>query len=119
MVRRIARGRGHRAQRRRFLGLGEQGEHSFERRRLASHLVGPAAKAGPEAGGARFFAGREETDILALRVSRGAGRSAIDAGGEHAGDEAAVQRPVAAQHRRPGLVVGDIAAIVHGFGSIA
>jgi hypothetical protein len=90
VVGRIAGGGGKRVEARRRFGRRDQRRRSRQRRRLAAELVRLAAQARAQPGRGRLGASREEADILALRVARGAARPAIDAGRKHAGDEAAV-----------------------------
>ena len=113
MVRRIADRPGQRLQRQRVLRVGDQAIGLLKRRIVARDLVRLAPEAGPQPRRLGLGAGGEEADILAPRVPRGAGRTAIDAGGEHAGDEASVHRPVAPHHRRPGGLVGNRLRVVH------
>ena len=73
--------------------------------RRARHGVGQAAPAGPVAGDLGGCGGGQEDNVLGLRCHRGARRPAVDAGGPHGDDEAAVE---------PGVARGDgsVAAVV-------
>ena len=90
MVRRIADRLGQLGEARRLLGLLDQLDRLGHGLAVAADLVGLAAQAGPIAGRARFLAGREEFDILALGPPRRAARLAIDAGRLDRADDAAV-----------------------------
>src|SRR3546814_20015183 len=90
----------------RLLAWLDRPERREHRPVCARGIVGLAAFARTQARRARRGAIGEETHMLAQRVPRGAPRPAIDAGGEHPGDEAPVERAVTAQHRRPAIVVG-------------
>lgn len=63
----------------------------------ASEVVGVALLAGAESGGAGSFAGREEADVFELGFAGLAGREAVDAGGEDAGEKSAVAGGVAGE----------------------
>ena len=64
----------------------------------------PAALARPKAGGLRCVGGLEEGDILAPRLPRGAARPAINPGGPHRIEKAAVLAPRHGRHRGPALL---------------
>jgi hypothetical protein len=102
VARRIARGAGQLGQRQRRLGRLDRLDRAQHRLLVAGDVVGQAAQARPQAGLARLLASREEADVGAAGMACGAGRTAVDAGGEHAGDEAPVVSAIAAQHRGPG-----------------
>src|SRR5439155_18104937 len=64
----------------------------------AGSRFGTAAATGPEAGGLGRGRAREPADVLRLRRPDGADGAAVDAGRDHAGEEAAVEATVAAEH---------------------
>ena len=88
----VQRARGDQAERTRDDGRGP-GPGGRAGRRL-----GAAAAAGAEAGGFGRGGAREPPDVLRLRRLHRTDRPAVDAGRDHAGEEAAVEAAVAAQH---------------------
>jgi hypothetical protein len=101
---RIAGASGQSVERGWLLRRLDQLQRRLDRGGITADVVGLAAKAGAKPGRRRFRAVGEEADILALRVASGAGRAAIDTGGENAGDEAAVHGAVASEDGGPGGV---------------
>src|SRR3546814_3133402 len=93
-------------ERERLLALLDRRDGLDHRTFVARDIIGQAALAWAQPRRARRGAVGEESDVLAQRVPRRAARPAIDAGGEHAGDETPIERAVTAQHRRPAIVVG-------------
>src|SRR3954469_19225648 len=77
--------------------------------------LGPAAQAGTEAGILGLRRMVEETAVLALGRFHAADRPAINAGGGHAGEEAAVKTRVPRLQGEVAVVVGERGVFaVHG-----
>ena len=75
----------------------------------AGHGVGQAPLARPQARLMRRGRREVEAHVRRLRGDRGAARSAVDAGGVHAGDELAVEAGIAGQHRA--IALGELGVV--------
>src|SRR5690606_26761970 len=94
MARRITDSVGEIGQCGRFSGFLDRPDGAKHGLLVTRDIVGQAALAWSEPGLARFGAAGEEAHVGAARMAGSAGWAAIDAGREHAGDEAPVERAV-------------------------
>ncbi len=102
MVRGIADQSGQFVEPQRFRRRLDQRDGARHGDPVAPDLIGRAAQTRAKSRVARFLGRAIEHDILALRVARRAARLAIDAGGFHRADEAAIAVPIARFERAPG-----------------